>query len=240
MAPDRRPLAGQVALITGSSRGIGWAVARRLGLLGARISLCARHRLPLEDARHRLAAERITALATPADVTRAAQVDRVVRNTIRKLGPIDILVNNAGVGWFGALPKATERDWDRIVNTNLKGPFLLIRAVAPAMMRRRRGHIINIASLAGKNAFAGGGVYCASKWGLLGMSYSAAEDLRGHGIRLSVVCPGTVRTHFSPHSGKDPKKMLQPDDVASAVEMILLQQPQSFISEVLLRPTEKP
>jgi 3-oxoacyl-[acyl-carrier protein] reductase len=240
MASDHRPLADQVALVTGSSRGIGWAVARKLGLLGASVSLCARHRRPLEEARQRLASEGITTLATPADVTRAGEVHRVVRSTIRRLGPIDVLVNNAGAGWFGPLAEATEKDWDRIVDTNLKAPFLLIRAVAPGMMKRRSGHIINIASLAGKNAFAGGSVYCASKWGLLGMSYSAAEDLRGYGIRLSVVCPGTVQTGFSPHTGKDPRKMLQPEDVAHAVEMILLEQPRSFISEVLLRPTEKP
>ncbi|HEV2386871.1 MAG TPA: SDR family NAD(P)-dependent oxidoreductase [Candidatus Acidoferrales bacterium] len=240
MSANRQPLAGQVALVTGSSRGIGWAVARRLGVLGARVSLCARSAGPLELARRRLAEQGVTALATRADVTHPAQIGRLVRATRRALGEIDILVNNAGVGWFGPLAEATEREWDRILNTNLKGPFLMIRAVAPAMIRRRSGNIVNIASLAGKNAFAGGGVYCASKWGLLGMSYSAAEDLRGYGIRVSVVCPGTVMTEFSPHSGKNPRKMLQPDDVAVAVEAIVLQPPRSFISEVLLRPTEKP
>jgi 3-oxoacyl-[acyl-carrier protein] reductase len=118
--------------------------------------------------------------------------------------------------------------------------FLLSKAVAPAMIQRRSGHIVNIASLAGKNAFAGGSIYCASKWGLLGMTECMAEDLRPFGIRVSAVCPGTVATEFSPHAGKDPKKMLQPEDVAHAVEMILTQAPQSFISEVLLRPTQKP
>jgi NAD(P)-dependent dehydrogenase (short-subunit alcohol dehydrogenase family) len=108
------------------------------------------------------------------------------------------------------------------------------------MISRRSGHIINIASLAGKNAFAGGGIYCASKWGLLGLTQCAAEDLRPYGIRVSAICPGSVATDFSPHSTKDPAKMLQPEDVAHAVEMILTQAPQSFISEVLLRPTQKP
>jgi NAD(P)-dependent dehydrogenase (short-subunit alcohol dehydrogenase family) len=240
MASASQPLAGQNALVTGASRGIGLAIAQRLGRLGAAVALCARHGEALETARARLAGEGITAVAIPADVTRADQVESLVATTRRELGEIDILVNNAGVGWFGPLHEATEEDWDRVLDTNLKAPFLVVRAAAPGMIARRRGHVIQIASLAGKNAFAGGGVYCASKWGLLGMTYCMAEDLRAYGIRASVVCPGSVLTEFSPHTGKDPKKMLQPGDVAHAVEMIVLQQPQSFISEVLLRPTEKP
>jgi NADP-dependent 3-hydroxy acid dehydrogenase YdfG len=108
------------------------------------------------------------------------------------------------------------------------------------MIERRSGHIINISSLAGKNAFANGAVYCASKWGLQGFSFCLAEDLRAFGIRVSVVCPGSVHTDFGPHSGKDLSKMLQPADVAHAVAMLVTQAPQSFVSEVLMRPTQKP
>jgi 3-oxoacyl-[acyl-carrier protein] reductase len=126
------------------------------------------------------------------------------------------------------------------LDTNLKSVFLLSRAVVPGMIARRGGQIVNIASLAGKNAFAGGGIYCASKWGLLGLTQCMAEDHRPHGIRVSAVCPGSVATDFSPHGGKDPHKMLQPGDVAHAVTMILTQASGSFISEVLLRPTQKP
>ncbi len=239
-APLSKPLVGQVALVTGASRGIGRAIARRLGRLGAAVSLCARQRTPLEEARKEMEAEGIASLAVVADVSRSQDVDRLVQTTRHELGEIDILVNNAGVGWFGPVQHATEEDWDRVLETNLKAPFLLLRAVAPAMMERRSGHIIQIASLAAKNSFAGGALYCASKWGLLGMTQSAAEDLRSFGIRASVVCPGSVLTEFSPHAGKNPDKMLRPDDVAHAVEMIVLQPPRSFISEVLLRPTEKP
>jgi NADP-dependent 3-hydroxy acid dehydrogenase YdfG len=163
-------------------------------------------------------------------------VDRVTQ----ELGPLDIVVNNAGIGVFGPGQDASEKDWDRVLGTNLKGVFLVCRAVAPGMIARRTGHIINISSLAGKNAFANGAVYCASKWGLQGFSYCLAEDLRAHAIRVSVVCPGSVLTEFGPHAGKDPSKMLQPDDVAHAVAMLVTQEPQSFVSEVLLRPTQKP
>lgn len=117
----------------------------------------------------------------------------------------------------------------------------MTKAVAPGMIERHGGHIINIASLAGKNAFAGGAVYCASKWGLLGFTYSAAEDLRAHGIRMSAICPGSVATEFGgPHSGKNVEKMLKSEDVAHAVEMLVMQSPQSFISDVSIRPTLKP
>jgi 3-oxoacyl-[acyl-carrier protein] reductase len=108
------------------------------------------------------------------------------------------------------------------------------------MIRARSGHIVNISSLAGKNPLPNGAAYAASKWGLNGLSYSVAEELRGYNVRVSVVCPGSVGTELSPHTGKDHSRMLQPDDVAHVVAMLVTQAPQSFASEVLLRPTLKP
>jgi len=235
-----RLLEGRIALVTGASRGIGRAIARTLGRMGAMLSLCARDSQKLQSARQELEAEGAKVLALPADVSRPDELISLVQTTERSLGPIEILVNNAGIGHFAPIQEASEADWDATLDTNLKAVFLLSKAVAPGMISRRSGHIINIASLAGKNAFAGGSVYCASKWGLLGLTQCAAEDLRPYGIRVSAICPGSVATDFSPHSGKDPGKMLQPEDVAHAVEMILTQAQQSFISEVLLRPTQKP
>jgi NAD(P)-dependent dehydrogenase (short-subunit alcohol dehydrogenase family) len=235
-----RVLEGRVALVTGASRGIGWAIARTLGRMGAMLSLCARDPQKLLSARRDLEAEGATVLDVPADVSRPDDVTSLVQTTERSLGPIEILVNNAGIGHFAPIQESSEANWDTTLNTNLKAVFLLSKAVAPGMIARRSGHIINIASLAGKNAFAGGSLYCASKWGLLGLTQCAAEDLRPYGVRVSAICPGSVATDFSPHSTKDPSKMLQPEDVAHAVELILTQTPQSFISEVLLRPTQKP
>jgi len=235
-----KPILGQVALVTGASRGIGLAIARRLGEMGARVAICARHTKTLSDAADALRRGGCEALGVVADVSRPQDVSALVRQTNETFGEIDILVNNAGIGVFGPVQQLEERDWDRVMDTNLKAVFLCSKAVAPQMVRRRTGHIINISSLAGKNAFAGGSVYCASKWGLLGLTYCMAEDLRAYGVRVSAVCPGTVQTEFSPHSGKDPDKMLRPEDVAHAVAMLVTQAPQSFISEVLLRPTQKP
>lgn len=235
-----KPLEGAVALITGASRGIGLEIARRLGQMGARISLCARHAEPLQAAAESLRREHLEVLETAADVSNASDAAALVERTRQKLGAIEILVNNAGIGRFGPAHEMAESDWDAVLDTNLKGVFLVSRAVAPDMIQRRSGHIINIGSLSGKSAFAGGGVYCASKWGLMGLTQCMAEDLRGYGIRVASICPGSVATEFSPHAGKDPRKMLQPKDIAHAVEMLVTQSPGSFISEVLLRPTQKP
>lgn len=236
----KQPLSGRVALVTGASRGIGFAIAQTLGRLGAKVCLCARDAAKLEEARSDLAREGASAFALAANLRHANEIASLVEQTERSIGPIEILVNNAGTGYYAPFYQADEAAWDEVLETNLKAVFLLSKAVAAGMMARRSGDIINIASLAGKNAFAGGGVYCASKWGLLGLTECMAEDLRPYGIRVSAVCPGTVQTDFSPHSGKDPGKMLQPDDIAHVVEMLVTQAPRSFISEVLIRPTQKP
>ncbi len=236
-----KPLDGKVALITGASRGIGFAIARSLAAMGVKIGLCApATQKNSRPSRAEFERHGSSVLAVPADLTRASDIAPLVQKTEQALGPIDILVNNAGIGYFAPVQEASEANWDAVLDTNLKAVFLLSKAVAPGMIRRPSGHIINIASLAGKNAFAGGGIYCASKWGLLGLTECMAEDLRPYGIRVSAVCPGSVATDFSPHAGKNPAKMLQPEDVAHAVETILTQAPQSFISEILLRPTQKP
>jgi 3-oxoacyl-[acyl-carrier protein] reductase len=108
------------------------------------------------------------------------------------------------------------------------------------MIRARSGHIINVSSIAGKNALPNGAAYAASKWGLNGLTYSVAEELRAHNIRVSVICPGSTHTDLSPHEGKDFSRLLQPDDIAHVVAMLVTQAPQSFASEVILRPTTKP
>jgi 3-oxoacyl-[acyl-carrier protein] reductase len=233
---------GHVALITGGSRGIGKAIAGKLASLGSAVSICGRDARALESAARELGRYSPNVMTTAADVTKAVEVFALVEATERKLGPITVLVNNAGIGnpGFGAIQEKNEADWDAVFDTNLKSVFLLSRAVAPLMIQRRRGEIINISSLAGKNTFAGGGIYCASKWGLQGLSGCMAEDLRPYGIRVSVICPGSVATEFSGRGPKDATKVLTAEDVAHAVAMVVLQGPQSFISEVHLRPVAKP
>ena len=241
MATERRPLDGQVAMVTGAGRGIGAAIALRLADLGASLVLCGRTKARLEEAASRISRTGSTAQALACDVADASSVDTVARQVQASFGRLDILVNNAGIGDFsGPLHQLPAETWNKIIGTNLTGVYHTIRAFAPIMIRSGGGHIVNISSLAGKNALPNGAAYAASKWGLNGLTVSVAEELRGNNIRVSVICPGSVHTEFSPHAGKDSSKMLQAGDVAHVVGMLVTQAPQSFVSEVLLRPTMKP
>jgi NAD(P)-dependent dehydrogenase (short-subunit alcohol dehydrogenase family) len=237
---DNSPLSGGVVLVTGGSRGIGRAIALRLAALGAAVAICGRDAQALQETSTELQKLTPRVFSQIADVSHSADVTSLVASAEAALGPISILVNNAGIGLFGPAHEKSEADWDRVLNTNLKSVFLVSRAVAPSMIRQGHGDIINISSLAGRNTFAGGGLYCASKWGVQGLSACMAEDLRGHGIRVSVICPGSVSTEFSGRGPKDPSKVLTPQDVAHAVAMVVTQGPQSFLSEIHLRPLQKP
>ena len=250
-------LAGRTALITGASRGIGRAIAMRLAQLGARLVLVARDQQALEAVQQHLLQLGSTADTIPCDLTSASAIAELGVH-VETLGGCDILVNAAGIGRMGRpLHEMPIEDFDLIVATNLRAPFLLMRAVVPHMIARGDGHIVNISSLAGQGPLADGAAYSASKWALNGLSYSAAEELRAHNIRVSVVAPGSVNTSFGdqrhsslgtgPGSGgetarefKRRARMLQPEDVANVVAMVVTQPPQSFISEVRMRPTQKP
>ena len=234
-------LQGQVAVITGAGRGIGAAIARKLAAMGATAVLCGRTRRPLDTTVAAINKSGGKAEAIECDVSDLGSVDALAQRVESKFGRIDVLVNNAGIGSFsGPLHELKPEAWDTVLNTNLRGVYYCIRGFAPMMIRAKAGHIINVSSLAGKNALPNGAAYAASKWGLNGLSYSVAEELRTHNIRVSVICPGSTNTDLSPHVGKNMEKMLQPDDVAHVVEMLMSQAPQSFVSEVLLRPTAKP
>ena len=234
-------LVGQVAVVTGAGRGIGAAIVQKLAAMGATAVLCGRARAALESTARAITQAGGKAEVVSCDVTSLASVEAAAGRVEASFGRVDILVNNAGVrGFGGPLHELPPESWEQILNTNLRGVYYAVRAFAPIMIRARSGHIINISSLAGKNALPNGAAYAASKWGLNGLSYSLVEELRGYNIRVAVICPGSTNTELSPHAGKDPGKMLQPEDVAHAVGMLVTQSAQSFVSEILLRPTQKP
>ncbi len=241
MSNNQHPLKDQIAVITGGGRGIGAGIAHRLATLGALPILVGRSEQHLEQTAQDIRSAGHKCISYKADVSRWGEIEDMAQFVNKETGRCDILVNNAGVGAFGTpLHKLDLHCWDEVMNTNLRGVYYCIRAFAPMMIDAHRGHIVNISSIASKNALPNGAVYAASKWGLNGLSYSVAEELRNYNIRVSVVCPGSTVSSLSPHHGKDPAKMLQPDDIAHAVAAIVTQTPESFISEVVVRPTLKP
>ena len=238
---DGKSLSGQVGVVTGGGRGIGAAIASQLAELGAMVVICGRTRSTLERTAQHVRSAGGYCEPMECDITDLSSVEKLAAEVEQRFGRTDILVNNAGVGGFSTpLHKLSPDEWERTLNTNLRGVYYMVRSFAPLMIRGGRGDIINISSGAGKNPLPSGAAYAASKWGLNGLSYSIAEELRNYHIRVAVICPGSVQTELGPHSGKDPKKMLQPEDVAHVVAMMVTQAPQSFASEVVLRPTQKP
>jgi len=235
-------LRDKLAIVTGGARGIGAAIASKLAELGAEVVITARHIDRLEQTAAEIRKSGGRCEAVRCDVTSLPEVEALGEKLSNRRESLRIVINNAGVGGFSAPLHQTDLEtWEKIMNTNLRGVFYMTRVFAPVLIANNGGgDIVNISSLAGKNALPNGAAYSASKWGLNGLSYSMAEELRGHNIRVTVVCPGSVNTELSPHEGKDVKKMLQPGDVAHVVAMVVTQAPQSFASEILLRPTQKP
>ncbi|HVJ07032.1 MAG TPA: SDR family oxidoreductase [Acidisarcina sp.] len=234
----------QVAVVTGATRGIGEAIAHRLAAMKMTVVLLARDRDRLEVVREAIASKGGSADVFPCDLHNEEAIDGLGKHIRLNYARCDVLVNCAGIGELGKpLHEMEVEDWDALMATNLRAPFLMIRALAPMMIQQESGHIINISSLAGKNPLPNGAAYSASKWGLNGLTYSVAEELRKFNIRVSVVAPGSVNTGFGGRgdsgSFKDEAWKVQPDDVAGVVEMLVRQAPQCFISEVLVRPTRK-
>jgi 3-oxoacyl-[acyl-carrier protein] reductase len=232
---------GKIAVVTGAGRGMGRAIAIELGRMGAKVALAARSLSELEETAKIIGKD---ASVVPTDVRNRDDVHKLLDEAASALGPVDILVNAAGIGIFRQVTDFSDADYEAILDTNLRSIFYGSRYVLPSMISRRTGHIINIASIAGKVGSATRAVYCASKFGVVGFTESLAEEVRQHGIRVSLICPGSTDTSgfSSDHNreGKARARMLSPSDIAHAVRMIVTQEPNSFISEVIIRPTMKP
>jgi 3-oxoacyl-[acyl-carrier protein] reductase len=235
------PLSGQIAMITGAARGIGEAVALRLASMGATVVLTARDESRLQDVKATVEAGGGKAMVMACDLVDANAIASLGKRLQQEFGRCDILLNNAGVAVLRKpLVELPVEQWDQMMDTNLRAPYLMIRSLAPLMIAAQSGHIINVSSLAGKNVLPEGAAYAASKWGLNGLTYSVAEELRQYNIRVSVIAPGSVNTNFGASGDKDRSRMIQPSDVAEVVAMLVTQSANSFVSEVLLRPTMKP
>jgi 3-oxoacyl-[acyl-carrier protein] reductase len=232
-------LKDKVCLITGGTRGIGRAIAEMLLAEDAQVVVCGRHEDSVAGATAELASRwpgKVKGKA--ADVRNHEDVRALFRFVDQEFGALDVLVNNAGVGMFSAVPNISLQDWERIIGTNLTGAFLCAREALARFRTRGGGYIVNMSSLAGKNAFAGGAAYNASKFGLNGFSEALMQDARYDNVRVSTVMPGSVATGFgdgNPGEGADWK--VWPMDVAEVVRMLLRMPPRTLVSQVEVRPT---
>ena len=220
-------LAGKTAVVTGSSSGIGLAVCRALLAAGASVFGLSRRETALDH-------ERFRWLQT--DVTREAEIDRAFDAVLAERGRVDVLVNNAGFGFFRDIELIDPAEWRRLIDTNLTAMFLCARKVVPSMKAAGRGMIVNVGSVAGKRGIRGGTAYCASKFAVNGFSESLMEELRGFSIRVACVNPGSVETEFFDHAGIEPKKFMQPGDLARLI-VSLVELPDGMLpDEMTVRP----
>ena len=230
-------LDGKTAVVTGGNRGIGRGIVEALHGEGATVVLTARDAAIAADAARQVGAR---AHGVACDVRAYESVQRLFRETERVAGGLDILVNNAGVGLFGPVADTSPEDWRTVIETNLDGPFYCCREAIPLMRRRGGGYIFNISSLAGKNPFANGAAYNASKFGLNGFSEALMMEVRYDTIRVSYLMPGSVATDFGRGSQEKSDWALTPADVAGVVIDLLRSPPRALYSRVELRPSQPP
>jgi NAD(P)-dependent dehydrogenase (short-subunit alcohol dehydrogenase family) len=235
-------LTDKVAVVTGGSRGIGFAIARALVERGANVTITGTKEKPLTDASRDLesAARGGSVLAQLADVRKYEEVERMLNAAASRFGGIDVLVNNAGVGVFTSVADMSVEQWHEVIETNLTGVFYSCHAALPHLRKRGGGWVINISSLAGKNPFADGAAYCASKSGLNAFSESLMQEVRHDGIRVACVMPGSVNTGFSGQQPGGEDWKLAPEDVAEVVTDLLAHPARSLPSRVEIRPARPP
>ena len=234
---DSSKLENKVAVVTGSTRGIGRVIAEALAREGAEVIINGRKQEDVERTVKELGESGLKARGARSDVRQYSEAESLMRFAAEGSGGIDILVNNAGLGIFGHIGDVTPEQWDQVIDTNLSGVFYCCHAALPYLRKRGGGYILNISSLAGKNAFKGGTLYNASKFGLEGMSEALMLDLRYENIKVSYIMPGSVATEFSGRSPseKDSWKLAS-EDVARVVIDLLSHDHRALASRVELRP----
>ena len=231
-----KPLSGKVCLVTGGTRGIGRAIAKLLLLEGADVAICGQRQDSVDRAVAELAAETAGKVkGKAADVKSEEEVGELFRFVDTECGALDVLVNNAGVGIFRHVRELSVEEWKRTIETNLYGAFYCSREALFRFETKGAGYIVNIGSLAGAHAFAGGAAYNASKFGLTGFTEAMMQDVRSENVRVSYIMPGSVATEFGGHSdGADWK--IWPEDVAEIVQMLLRMPSRTLVSRVEVRP----
>ncbi len=239
----------QVALVTGASSGLGRATALAFAQAGANVVLLARSTDDLQRTEAEITAFGRRSLTLSADVAHEDQVVNAVEQTIATFGRIDILVNAAGTDVPGAVAQLSTTDWDHVLDVNLRAPFLLAKAVFPHMSKVGQGTIINISSVAGKRGWANASAYCASKFGLTGLTQSLAAEGKAHGIRACIVYPGGMDTNWGIWSSSErptvqreappPTKALPPNEVADLLVWMAAAPSELVLNEVIVSPLQE-
>jgi len=233
-----RKLTNETAIVTGSGRGIGKETAIRLSEMGLNIVVCSRTLREINSTVEEIK-ETITAnaddriLGLRCDVSKSTEVDYLIKSTIRKFKSIDVLVNNAGIVYVKKLIDTSEEEWDETININLKGAFLCTKAVLPLMTKKRFGVIINVSSGAGETGFPDIAAYCASKFGMIGLTQSVAAEVGDYNIRVMAICPGEVDTKMQEevdldYYRKNKDNMLRPKQVAEKIVGMLFDDEKYF------------
>ncbi|MBN2909731.1 SDR family NAD(P)-dependent oxidoreductase [Polycladomyces sp. WAk] len=224
----------RVAVVTGASKGLGKAITLRLAKGGITVVACARSEGLLQELA-RMHPDRI--LPFVCDVTNETDVQDAIAYTVETCGRLDILVNNAGLGRFAPVHELSVEDWDAMMNVNLKGAFLFSKHAIPHLIRQK-GHIVNISSVAGTVTFAGGGAYCASKFGLMALNDVLTQELKPHEVKVTAICPGSIKTEF--FGGSVKPYYLEPEHVAETVWHVVTAPPGVIYNQVIMRPQVPP
>jgi 3-oxoacyl-[acyl-carrier protein] reductase len=228
----------RAAVITGGSKGIGLAIATAFAREGVNVAIAGRDEGALAAAERALASTGAAVLARRTDVRDYAAVEHFIGEAAAAFGGIDVLVNNAGVGAFAPVDEMSVEDWRTVIDTNLTAVFYCTKAALPHLRKSANAYIVNISSLAGKNWFAGGAAYCASKAGLNAFSESLMQDVRQHDIRVSYVMPGSVNTEFNFRGAVQADWKLTGDDIARVVLDLVKSDKRALASRVEIRPSK--
>jgi NADP-dependent 3-hydroxy acid dehydrogenase YdfG len=238
-------LAGTVCVITGASAGIGRACALALAGEGASLVLTARRKSRLDELIEQIQSAGSRAVAVIGDAREEETARRTIATAREHFGTLNILINNTGVGNYKQLVDTSAEEYDEMMDTNVRSTFLFTRHAVPLMIEQRSGTILIISSMAGIYGFAGEAVYCATKFAQVGFAQALDKELRPHGIKVGVICPGGVKTEFALGKGRTAESvaqsgMLDPEDVAGAVLLVCTQPPHSRIIEIQMRTMDEP
>lgn len=231
-------ISGKVILVTGGSKGIGYGIAASLLQQNAKVAITSRSQKAADEAAKELSKiGKGEVIGVEADVRDSSSQKTAVEAVIQKWGNLDALIANAGVGHFGSIEELTDEQWHEIMDVNLTGVYYSVKASIPSL-KKSKGYIITIASLAGTNFFAGGSAYNASKFGLVGFTQAIMLDLRNSGIKVSTIMPGSVATYFNDHKPSDADAWkIQPEDIGELVVDLLQMNPRTLPSKIEVRPS---